>query len=112
MLTFVLAFAASAVSSLLAIVPRQYVIALAGLAILSSLQEAFEKSFAGRLRFGALVAFAVAATPFSFAGISSAFWAVIAGFMVSVLVERGDMRAYWRRAQMDEDERRVEDAYK
>lgn len=112
LLTFVLALAASAVSSLLAIVPRQYVIALAGLAILSSLQEAFEKSFAGRLRFGALVAFAVAATPFSFAGISSAFWAVIAGFAVSALAERGEMRAYWRAAQAIENERRVEDAEK
>jgi predicted benzoate:H+ symporter BenE len=48
------------------------------------------------LLIGALVAFAVAATPFSFAGITSAFWAVAAGFAVSVLAERGEMRAYWQ----------------
>jgi benzoate membrane transport protein len=95
-LTFILALAASAVSSLLSIMPRQYIIALAGLAILSSLQEAFEKAFGGRLKFGALVAFVIAATPFSFAGISSAFWAVLAGFAVSALAERKEMRAYWR----------------
>ncbi|HEY2987222.1 MAG TPA: benzoate/H(+) symporter BenE family transporter [Candidatus Binatia bacterium] len=92
----ILALAASTVTSFLAWVPKQYVVALAGLAILSSLQEAFEKAFGGRLKFGALVAFAVAATPFSFAGITSAFWAVAAGFAVSVLAERGEMRAYWQ----------------
>lgn len=95
MLTFILALAASAVTSFLGWVPRQYVVALAGLAILSSLQEAFEKAFGGRLKFGALVAFAVAVTPFSFAGITSAFWAVLAGFAVSVLAERSEMREYW-----------------
>jgi benzoate membrane transport protein len=95
-LTLILALAASAVSSVLRMVPAQYVTALAGLAIVSSLQEAFEKAFGGRLKFGALVAFAVAVTPFNFAGISSAFWAVLAGFAVSALAERKEMRAYWR----------------
>ncbi len=94
-LTLILALAASTVTSVLTLVPKQYVVALAGLAILSSLQEAFEKAFGGRLKFGALVAFMVAATPFSFAGITSAFWAVVAGFIVSALAERGDMRAHW-----------------
>lgn len=45
------------------------------------LQDAFEKAFGADLRFGALVAFAVAATPFSIAGITSAFWAVLAGLV-------------------------------
>jgi benzoate membrane transport protein len=71
------------------------VLALAGLAILSSLQEAFEKAFSEKLRFGALVAFAVAATPFSFVGITSAFWAVITGFLASLLAERGELLAHW-----------------
>jgi benzoate membrane transport protein len=96
MLTLILALAATTVTSVLAIVPRQYIVALAGLAILSSLQEAFEKAFGKELKFGALVAFVVAATPFSFAGITSAFWAVIAGFLVAALTERSEMRAYWR----------------
>lgn len=99
LLTFVLALAASPVTSLLARVPKLYVVALAGLAILSSLQEAFEKAFGAELKFGALVAFVVAATPFSFAGITSAFWAVIAGFAVSALTERTEMRAYWQSAK-------------
>jgi benzoate membrane transport protein len=99
LLTFVLALAASPVTSQLARVPKQYIVALAGLAILSSLQEAFEKAFGKELKFGALVAFVVAATPFSFAGITSAFWAVIAGFLVSALTERSEMRAYWQSAK-------------
>jgi benzoate membrane transport protein len=96
LLTLILALAATTVTSVLAIVPKQYIVALAGLAILSSLQEAFEKAFGKELKFGALVAFVVAATPFSFAGITSAFWAVIAGFLVSALTERSEMRAYWK----------------
>jgi predicted benzoate:H+ symporter BenE len=47
------------------------------------------------LRFGALVAFAVAATPVSFAGITSAFWAVAAGIVASLLAERKILLEYW-----------------
>ncbi|MGH7828632.1 MAG: benzoate/H(+) symporter BenE family transporter, partial [Candidatus Binatia bacterium] len=92
-LTLLIALAAGPLTSLLALLPRAYIVALAGLAIFSSLQEACEKAFGGRLKFGALVAFAVAATPFSFAGINSAFWALIAGLVASLLIERGDMIA-------------------
>jgi benzoate membrane transport protein len=95
-LTIVLALAAAPVMSLIGILPDSYVFALAGLAILSALQDAFEKAFGGRLRFGALIAFGVAATPFSIAGITSAFWALIAGLAVSLLVERADLLAHWR----------------
>lgn len=109
-LTFVLALAATTVSSALALVPRQYIVALAGLAILSSLQEAFEKAFGGGLKFGALIAFAIAATPFSFAGISSAFWAIVAGFAVSILAERKEMRHYWRGGDAEQEQRRAENA--
>jgi benzoate membrane transport protein len=92
----IIALAAKPLISLLSVLPRGYVVVLAGLAILSSLQEALEKAFGGRLRFGALVAFAVAATPFTLAGITSAFWAVIAGFAASLLAERRVLRAHWR----------------
>lgn len=95
-LTLIIALAASPVASLLAILPRSYVLALAGLAILSSLQDAFEKAFGARLRLGALVAFLVAATPFAFAGITSAFWAIPAGLLASLLAEGDQLRAHWR----------------
>jgi benzoate membrane transport protein len=72
------------------------VFALAGLAVLSALQDAFEKAFGTNLRFSALVAFGVAATPFAILGITSAFWAIVAGLAVALLVERADLLAHWR----------------
>lgn len=95
-LTITIAVAATPVASLLGILPKSYIFALAGLAILSSLQDAFVKAFSEKLRFGALVAFAVAATPFAFIGITSAFWAVVAGLVASFLAERRQVLEHWR----------------
>jgi benzoate membrane transport protein len=69
---------------------------VAGLAILSAFQDSLEKSFGGKLRFGALVGFVVAATPFAVLGITSAFWAIIAGLLASALVERRELLDLWR----------------
>lgn len=96
-LTVVLAVAAGPVMSLIGVLPKSFVYALAGLAILSALQDALEKAFGATLRFGALVAFGVAATPFVYAGITSAFWAVLAGLGASLLVEKQDLIASWTR---------------
>jgi benzoate membrane transport protein len=82
--------------SLIGVLPRFYLFALAGLAVLSALQDALEKAFGGTLRFAALIAFAVAATPFTIAGITSAFWAVVAGLAAALLVERPELLASWR----------------
>lgn len=90
------ALAASPVTSLLQILPRSYILALAGLAILSALQDAFEKAFGGALKFSSLVALAVAATPFTVGGITSAFWAIVAGIAAASLAERDELFAYWR----------------
>ncbi|MFQ6022805.1 MAG: benzoate/H(+) symporter BenE family transporter [Acidiferrobacterales bacterium] len=95
-LTILIAVAAAPVASLLGILPKSYIFALAGLAILSSLQDAFVKAFSNKLRFGALVAFAVAATPFAFVGITSAFWAVVVGLVASLLAERHQILEHWR----------------
>jgi benzoate membrane transport protein len=85
------AFAAAPIASLLPLVPHAYAAALAGLALWPSFQEALVKALGGRLRFGATVAFVVAATPFAIAGITSAFWAVVAGVVVSLVAERGEL---------------------
>jgi benzoate membrane transport protein len=95
-LTILLAVAATPVMSLIGVLPPAYIVALAGLAVLSALQDAFEKAFGGTLRFSALIAFGVAATPFSILGITSAFWAIIAGLIVALLVERSDLFTHWR----------------
>ncbi len=95
-LTFSIALGAGTLTSLLAVLPRTFVVTLAGLAILSSLQSALETAFGGKLRFGALAALAVAATPFSVFGITSAFWAILAGIVASMMVDRHDLFACWR----------------
>jgi benzoate membrane transport protein len=100
--TLLIALFAAPLSSLLTILPPGYVLALAGLAILSSFQDALEKSFSDKLKFGALIAFAVAATPFSFAGITSAFWAVLIGMLASFLAERRELLDYWEKARLAE----------
>jgi len=95
-LTISIALGAGTLSSLLAALPRSFVVTLAGLAILSSLQSALETAFGGKLKFGALAALAVAATPFSVFGITSAFWAVVAGVGASLMAERQELFAHWR----------------
>lgn len=98
-LTVLLAVAAMPIASLLSILPKSYIFVLAGLAIISSFQDALTKAFTEELRFGAVTAFAVAATPFAFAGITSAFWAVIAGLVASLLAERAQILQHWRAKQ-------------
>jgi benzoate membrane transport protein len=97
-LTITLAVAATPVMSLIGVLPSAYIYALAGLAVLSALQDAFEKAFGGKLRFASLVAFGVAATPFSVAGITSAFWAILAGVLAALFVERSELVTFWRSA--------------
>ena len=94
-LTVIMALAATPLASLLNVLPRTYVYALAGVAIISSLQDALEKSFGGNMRFGALVALVVAATPFSVLGITSAFWAILVGIAASGFAERKQLIDFW-----------------
>lgn len=101
LLTIVMALAATPVASLLNVLPKTYIYALAGLAIISSLQDALEKAFGGKMRFGALVAFAVATTPFAVAGITSAFWAIIAGIAASLLAEPKQIVEFWAGERSD-----------
>jgi benzoate membrane transport protein len=86
------AFAAAPLAGLLPIVPGPYLATLAGLAILPSFQEAIVAGFGSRLRFGATVAFLIAATPITVAGVPAAFWALLAGVAASRLTERSELR--------------------
>jgi benzoate membrane transport protein len=95
-LTLSIALAAGLVIPILAVLPSSYIFALAGLAIFASLQDAFQKAFNGTLVFGAVVAFAVASTPFSYMGITSALWAVLAGLGASLIAEREQLLAVWK----------------
>lgn len=102
-LTIIMALAATPLASLLDVLPKSYIFALAGLAILSSLQDALVKAFSGAMPFGALVALVVAMTPFNVLGITSAFWAIIAGLIAAWMVERKDIVAFWGRSPAASD---------
>ncbi|HEX5635126.1 MAG TPA: benzoate/H(+) symporter BenE family transporter, partial [Gemmatimonadales bacterium] len=95
-LTVLLALAAAPAAVLLAVLPPGFVVTLAGVALVSSMQDALEKAFTAELRFGALTAFVVAVSPFVLLGIPSAFWALIAGVAASLLTERAQLMGFWR----------------
>jgi benzoate membrane transport protein len=92
------ALGARPAAALLDMVPASYVAILAGLGLLAPFQEALEVAFRGPLRFGAVLAFAVAATPLSLAGVPSSFWALLAGVLGAAVAERAELVAHWRAA--------------
>jgi len=74
--------------------PKEYVMALGGLAMLRVLQNAFVASFGtGRFTFGALVSLLVTVTDLGLFNIGAAFWGLVAGFVCSWLLERRDFTA-------------------
>ena len=83
-----LALSAMTASALLEVFPISLVASFAGLAILSVLMDALQKTVATDLRLGAFFALIIAASPFTILGIGSAFWALVGGFLVSLLLER------------------------
>lgn len=95
-LMVILALASGPMAALMDVLPKSYFVALAGVGVLPALQDALEKAFAGRMRFGALVGFAVTATPFVILGITSAVWALAAGLAASAIAERHELLAFWR----------------
>jgi benzoate membrane transport protein len=95
-LMLLLAVAAGPVAAVLTALPQSYLLAIVGLAILSSFQDALEQAFGGTLRFGAMVAFVVAATPFTVAGLPAACWALVAGIVASLVTEKDELLRYWR----------------
>jgi benzoate membrane transport protein len=96
-LCIAIAVASGPLVSLLGILPRAFIVVLTGLAILPSLQNALERAFGEQLRFGAMVALVVAATPFTLLGVTSAFWALLASLGASYVAEREELLAFWRR---------------
>lgn len=73
--------------------PKAFIMALAGLAMLRVLQSAFVASFGQRFTLGALVSFLVTVADVGVFNIGAAFWGLVAGFLVSLLLERRDFRA-------------------
>jgi benzoate membrane transport protein len=90
-LVLLLGVGASGLTSLVEFLPGSYIVTLAGLGIISSMLSAMRKAFEGPMQLGALVAFVVAATPFSVAGLPSQLWAGLAALAVSLLLERSEL---------------------
>ncbi len=70
--------------------PAAFVMTLAGLALLKILQAAFTTCFGDRFTLGALVAFLVTVADLPLFNIGAAFWGLVAGILVSRLLERDD----------------------
>jgi benzoate membrane transport protein len=70
--------------------PEAFVMTLAGLAMLKILQAAFVTCFQDRFTLGALIAFLVTVADLPLFNIGAAFWGLIAGLLISRLLERQD----------------------
>ena len=84
---------APAFTRLLLNAPKAFIMALAGLAMLRVLQTAFVTAFATRHTLGALVCMIVTLADIALFNIGAAFWGLVAGFIVSWLMERSDFTA-------------------
>ncbi|WP_298214175.1 benzoate/H(+) symporter BenE family transporter [Acidocella sp.] len=73
--------------------PKSFIAALAGLAMLRVLQNAFSGAFKARFSLGALVTFLITVSDISLLNIGAAFWGLTGGVLVSWLLEQGDFQA-------------------
>lgn len=80
-------------TALMLATPPGFIAALAGLALLRVLQNAFRASFGSRFTFGALVAFLVTISDQAIFSIGAPFWGLVFGVLASWLLERGDFAA-------------------
>lgn len=86
-------FFASLALALVTVLPRELVAALAGLAMLGVLLTAFKGAFAvEHFRLGALIALVIGLSGVSPFGISTPFWALLGGLIVSFVLEFGDFK--------------------
>ena len=83
---------------LLLATPTAFIATLAGLAMLRVLQSAFTIAFKGNFTLGALVTFLVAVAGIPIFNIGAPFWALVAGTIVSLVLERKDWRPEARAA--------------
>ncbi|MGA8258627.1 MAG: benzoate/H(+) symporter BenE family transporter [Arenicellales bacterium] len=77
-------------TNLMLATPPAFIAALAGLALLRVLQNAFRTSFQGRFTLGALITFLVTLANHPLYNIGAPFWGLVFGFLASWLLERSD----------------------
>jgi benzoate membrane transport protein len=85
----VLAAASAALAALVAVAPAGVIATVAGLALVGTLADAIEGAVGDRRgREAAVITFLVAASGVSALGIGSAFWALVAGLVVHLVLDR------------------------
>ncbi|MCW2830099.1 MAG: benzoate transporter [Aeromicrobium sp.] len=84
----VLAVAAAALAALVAVAPTGVIATVAGLALLGTLADALRGAISGSVgREAAVITFLVAASGITVLGIGSAFWALVAGLAVHLVLD-------------------------
>ncbi|MGH3371391.1 MAG: benzoate/H(+) symporter BenE family transporter, partial [Nocardioidaceae bacterium] len=77
-------------TGLMLAMPGAFIAVLGGLAMLRALQGSFVTAFSGRFTLGALVTFLVTVADVQLLNIGAAFWGLVAGYLVSRVMERQD----------------------
>lgn len=72
--------------------PEAFILALAGIAMLPALQQAFVTAFSGRFTLGALVTFVVTVSGLDLFNVHAAFWGILLGYGISRIIEHSDYR--------------------
>lgn len=83
-----IALGAGAAAPLAMFVPRELIISIAGLALVSVLLAALKEVVSGPLTLGPVIAFAVVLSDISLLGLGPFFWALVLGTGISLLLER------------------------
>lgn len=85
--------------------PAAFIAALGGLGVLKVLENSFIAAFAGRYTLGALVSLLITVSDIEILNIGAAFWGLVFGIAISLLLEREDFRAdREERAKADKDD--------
>lgn len=89
----VFGFFASVVLDLILLMPQALVKIIAGLALINVLLNSLQRSFNGsKFQLGAFFTLAIAMSGIKFFGISSAFWALVGGWLISWFLEPQDFK--------------------
>ena len=105
-ISFAIAVFAGTAADLAVLLPPALLLAIAGLALLPALVAAVREIAAGPLVLGPVLAFAIALSELTIAGLGPFFWSLVLGTGVSLAFERDGWRELRRRA----DARAQEDA--
>jgi benzoate membrane transport protein len=93
LLAIVFGLCAPLFTRLMLATPPAFIAVLAGLAMLRVLQASFVTAFGSQFTLGALVTFIVTVADVTVLNIGAAFWGLVAGIVVSLLLERSDFTA-------------------